>query len=405
MHLRIDILKISNILTCVLILTFLFGHQNSYGNSSWHWADSTIPQDKLVIVDSGIEIIVSLDMGAHVSVISKDLFDTLGGELGDEAEDITVPADGAVYNLRRSKPISIYLSDNKVPLTISPFVFDTSTTSKSTKKDFEKFLKTNPLILGMEDMWKTNFRINYSSRTSEFKVWKDKIPSPKGASISLLLDVEIGEQTVKCLVDTGAPDLPGIYIPKNHPKFETLKSKFKNFYPQRQVFSASDLTLATHDLEGKVYNFEGKGLFVEFEDAPNHDGVGDTCLIGGGILNESVITKFGPDSVHTVGRLPPVEYSRLGFSEIYYDPDSGHFTLTRLFPHGALALAGVKPGDRLLSVQGIEMTLENVQKTKALMRRDAGEKISVRVATPLESGDSSDIRDLTVTLTNVLANQ
>lgn len=385
---------------------FFLSCQNSYGNSKWHWADSRLPQEKLTIPGVGTEVIAVLDTGAHISVISKDLLDTLGVALGDEVQDISVPVDGQVYNLRRSKPFSIYLSEDKIPLTISPFVFDTTSNVGSSRNNLAEFLTTDPLILGMEDLWKTNFRINYKAKTSEFKAIKDENYLPKVWNISISRDVEIGGQTVNCLLDTGAYDLPGVYIPEKHPQFKILKSKFQNFYPKRQIFSASGKTLSTHDVQGKIATFEGVGLYLEFEDAPDHEGVGDKCLIGGGVLNESVIKRVGRNSIYTAGILPDVEYNRLGFTDIYYDTNTEHFTLTKLFPHGALASSGVKPGDILLSVQGVKMTIDNIPKTRLLMRGAAGQKLIVKVATPaLETDTLNDVRDLTVTLTDVLANQ
>lgn len=399
--------KRSNILQISIVVSmFLLSCQNSYGNSKWHWADSRLPQEKLTIPGVETEVVAALDTGAHFSVISKDLLDALGVALGDEVKDITVPVDGQVYNLRRSKPFSIYLSEDKIPLTISPFVFDTTSNVGSSRNNLAEFLTTYPLLLGMEDLWKTNFRINYKAKTSEFKAIKGENYLPRDKNLSFLLNVEIGGQTVNCLLDTGAPDIPGIYIPKKHPEFETLKSKFQNFFPQRQILSASGKTLTTHDVQGKVATFEGVGLYLEFEDAPDHEGVGDKCLIVGGVLNEAVIKRFGRNSIYTAGILPDVEYNRLGFSEIYYDANTEYFTLTELFPHGALASSGVKPGDILLSVQGVKMTIDNTPKTRLLMRGAAGQKLIVRVATPaLETDTLNDVRDLTITLTDVLANQ
>jgi len=52
------------------------------------------------------------------------------------------------------------------------------------------------------------------------------------------------------------------------------------------------------------------------------------------------------------------------------------------------------------------MTLDNIPKTRDLMRGEAGEKLIVTIETPsAEPNNSAYIRDLTITLTDVLANQ
>jgi len=241
---------------------FFFGCQENYENAQWRWADSRYPQEKFVIPGLEREITAVLDTGAHVSIANKDLLDTLGVKLTDQVENIIIPADGTTLNLQRSEPFIIYPFDDKIAIEISPFVFDPTMHNASTEKNLSKIMKSHPLVLGMEDIMKTHFQINYKNLTSRFKSFKTGNLPPINKNSSLLLSVEIGGEKVKCLVDTGAPDIPGIYIPKNHPKFDLLKSKFSNFYPSEQLFSASGFSLSTHDTYGKVASFKGTGLFV-----------------------------------------------------------------------------------------------------------------------------------------------
>jgi len=335
-------------------------------------------------------------------------------KLSEEKIEIYFPAAGRTVDLFFAKPFEITISKSEVPLTISPVVIDFSAYEDGELGGFAYVLSQYPLILGMEDLIGTDFFINYPDQAVGFQSLKVSSQLPEGRGISFELDVLVGGENINCVVDTGAPDILGIFIQAGHPKFEALKGKFDFFNETDESFSTSGKAKATHDPKAKVGTWSGKGLLIEFEIYDPAKELGNQCWLSGGVLQNVKMRRAGKgtalkseiDGFYTEGHLPPVRYNRLGFSHVDYNTETKLFVLKELVPHGGLAKTGIRDGDVLLSINGITAELDNVEKLRDIARGPAGEKVTVVVRRPSEKADEPNPeRTYEITMTDVLANR
>jgi len=343
------------------------------------WADPLDPQVSVAFVGQNFSIAALLDTGANFSVIDKKLADKMNVKHSEEKVETYFPAAGRTVDLFIAKPFEITISANAVPLTISPIVIDFSAYEAG---------ELEPL----------------------------KLPSqlPEGRGISFEIDVLVGGEIINCVVDTGAPDIPGVFIQTGHPRFEALREKFDFFDEMDEGFSTSGTADATHDPKARVSTLSGKGLLIEFEIHDHSKELGDQCWLGGGVLQNVKMRRAGKgaslkskiDGFYSEGVLSPVRYNRLGFSHVDYNTETKLFVLKELVPHGGLAKAGIRDGDVLLSINGITAELDNVEKLRDIARGPAGEKVTVVVRRPSEKADEPNPEEsYEITLTDVLVNQ
>ena len=378
------------------------------------WADPLDPQVSVAFVGQNFSIAALLDTGANFSVIDKKLADKMNVKHSEEKVETYFPAAGRTVDLFIAKPFEITISANAVPLTISPIVIDFSAYEAGELDNIAFVLSQYPLILGMEDLIRTDFFINYPDQAVGFQPLKLPSQLPEGRGISFELDVLVGGEIINCVVDTGAPDIPGVFIQTGHPRFKALREKFDFFDEMDEGFSTSGTADATHDPKARVSTLSGKGLLIEFEIHDPAKELGDQCWLGGGVLQNVKMRRAGKgtalkseiDGFYTEGHLPPVRYNRLGFSHVDYNTETKLFVLKELVSHGGLAKAGIRDGDVLLSINGITAELDNVEKHRDIARGPAGEKVTVVVRRPSEKADEPNpARTYEITLTDVLANQ
>ena len=376
------------------------------------WADPLDPQVSVAFVGQNFSIAALLDTGANFSVIDKKLADKMNVKHSEEKVETYFPAAGRTVDLFIAKPFEITISESEVPLTISPVVIDFSTDGEL--DGFAYVLSQYPLILGMEDLIRTDFFINYPDQAVGFQPLKLPSQLPEGRGISFEIDVLVGGEIINCVVDTGAPDIPGVFIQTGHPRFEALREKFDFFDEMDEGFSTSGTADATHDPKARVSTLSGKGLLIEFEIHDHSKELGDQCWLGGGVLQNVKMRRAGKgaslkskiDGFYSEGVLSPVRYNRVGFSHVDYNTETKLFVLKELVPHGGLAKAGIRDGDVLLSINGITAELDNVEKLRDIARGPAGEKVTVVVRRPSEKADEPNpARTYEITLTDVLANQ
>ena len=125
------------------------------------WADPLDPQVSVAFVGQNFSIAALLDTGANFSVIDKKLADEMNVKLSEEKVETYLPAAGRTVDLFIAKPFEITISANAVPLTISPIVIDFSAYEAGELDNIAFVLSQYPLILGMEDLIRTDFFINY----------------------------------------------------------------------------------------------------------------------------------------------------------------------------------------------------------------------------------------------------
>ena len=153
---------------------------------------------------------------------------------------------------------------------------------------------------------------------------------------------------------------------------------------------------------------------IEFEVHDPAKEMGDLCWIGGGVLQNVKMRRAGKetslkskiDGFYAEGVLPEVSYNRIGFSRIVYLSSDEAFIIKDIFAHGGAALAGIRDGDEFLSINGLLVDLESLEKLSEIFGGPAGEKVTVVVRRPSEKADEPNPeRTYEITLTDVLANQ
>ena len=376
------------------------------------WADPLDPQVSVSFVGQNFSIAALLDTGANFSVIDKKLADEMNVKRSAEKIETYFPAAGRTVDLFIAKPFEITISESEVPLTISPVVIDFSTDGEL--DGFAYVLSQYPLILGMEDLVRTDFFINYPDQAVGFQPLTSPFQNSERRTISFDLDVFVGGELIKCRVDTGAPDIPGVFIQAGHPRFEALREKFDFFLKMPEGFSTSGRADGTHDPKARVSALSGEGLLIEFEVHDPAKEMGDLCWIGGGVLQNVKMRRAGKetslkskiDGFYAEGVLPEVSYNRIGFSRIVYLSSDEAFIIKDIFAHGGAALAGIRDGDEFLSINGLLVDLESLEKLSEIFGGPAGEKVTVVVRRPSEKADEPNpARTYEITLTDVLANQ
>ena len=376
------------------------------------WANPLDPQVSVSFVGQNFSIAALLDTGANFSVIDKKLADEMNVKRSAEKIETYFPAAGRTVDLFIAKPFEITISESEVPLTISPVVIDFSTDGEL--DGFAYVLSQYPLILGMEDLVRTDFFINYPDQAVGFQPLTSPFQNSERRTISFDLDVFVGGELIKCRVDTGAPDIPGVFIQAGHPRFEALREKFDFFLKMPEGFSTSGRADGTHDPKARVSALSGEGLLIEFEVHDPAKEMGDLCWIGGGVLQNVKMRRAGKetslkskiDGFYAEGVLPEVSYNRIGFSRIVYLSSDEAFIIKDIFAHGGAALAGIRDGDEFLSINGLLVDLESLEKLSEIFGGPAGEKVTVVVRRPSEKADEPNPeRTYEITLTDVLANQ
>lgn len=397
----------------LLVMSVLFLGQDARAEDI-KWSDPLDPQVSVAFVGQSFSIAALLDTGAHFSVIDKKLADEMNVKRSAEKVEIYIPAAGRTVDLFFAKPFEITISKSEVPLTISPVVIDFSAYEDGELGGFAYVLFQYPLILGMEDLIRTDFFINYPDQAVGFQPLTSPFQNSERRTISFDLDVFVGGELIKCRVDTGAPYIPGVFIQAGHPRFEALREKFDFFLKMPEGFSTSGRADGTHDPKARVSALSGEGLLIEFEVHDPAKEMGDLCWIGGGVLQNVKMRRAGKetslkskiDGFYAEGVLPEVSYNRIGFSRIVYLSSDEAFIIKDIFAHGGAALAGIRDGDEFLSINGLPVDLESLEKLSEIFGGPAGEKVTVVVRRPSEKADEPNPeRTYEITLTDVLANQ
>jgi len=400
------------IATLLGVLVLFLGQEANANNIKW--SDPLDPQVSVAFTGQNFTIAALLDTGANFSVIDKKLADEMNVKRSAKKVEIYFPAEGETIDLFRAEPFEVTISAREVPLIISPIIFDTSLLETSEIDNFAHLVSEYPFILGMEDLFKTDFFINYPDQAVGFQPLNLPFQNTKGGVISIEFEVLIGDEIINCVVDTGAPDIPGVFIQAGHPRYEALRGKFDFFYERDEGFSTSGKARATHDPKARVGTLSGEGLLIEFEIHDSAKELGRQCWLGGEVLQNVKMRRAGKgasfksetDGIYSEGSLPPVRYNRLGFSHVDYNTETKFFVLKELVPHGGLSLVGAKDGDILHSMNGVSAEIDNVEKLRDIARGRAGEKVTVVIRSPSETGDElSPERSYEIMLTDVLANQ
>ena len=369
------------------------------------WSDPLLPQIKINFLKTERSFGAVIDTGTHVSFIDQGVMQNLKLRTDEsKSQEVYFPAIGKTIKLFRADPIDIQFSRSLAVTTINPLVYPKSASNNKEFDAVSEIITGHGLVLGMEDLRTLDFNINYRKQQAIVTASMERQPNIDGRFVSYDIPTEIAGETIDCTIDTGAPDIPGIFIQAGHPKFATVMGKFQNFLPMAQIFSSSGKSLATHDPEGKVAGLSGEGLLVEFETYNEGEKTSDRCYIGGGILKGLQLGKKGSELLYYDGKLPPINYNRIGFKEIKYDPKQKALILTRLFEHGALTQAGISEGDILLSINGIEAHIENIPVLRNLVRSPSGTKLRVTVSSKGEA-DLNVRKTVFVVLSDVLINQ